>query len=120
VLPPERQSYFPNPIDKDIGIDFGVSSKLTLSNGIRIDFEVHETPRLKQLQRKLAGTQKGSRNRERIQFLLRKEYEKVNNRRKDAQNKVLAFLKIYRKVVFQDDCVKGWSGFSAGRSTPRE
>jgi len=54
-----------------------------------------------------------------IQFLLRKEYEKLNNRRKDAQNKVLAFLKIYRKVVFQDDCVKGWSGFSAGRSTPR-
>jgi len=52
---------------------------------------------VKQLQRKLAGTQKGSRNRERIQFLLRKEYEKVNNRRKDAQNKVLAFLKIYRK-----------------------
>jgi len=46
---------------------------------------------LKQLQRKLAGTQKGSRNREKIQFLLRKEYEKLNNRRKDAQNKVLAF-----------------------------
>jgi len=85
VLPAERQSYFPNPVDKDIGIDFGVGSKLTLSNGIRIDFEVHETPRLKQLQRKLAGTQKGSRNREKIQFLLRKEYEKLNNRRKDAQ-----------------------------------
>jgi len=33
-----------NPVGKDIGIDFGVSSKLTLSNGIRIDFEVHETP----------------------------------------------------------------------------
>ena len=98
-----------NPVGKDIGIDFGVSSKLTLSNGIRIDFEVHETPRLKQLQRKLARTQKGSRNRERIRFLLREEYEKLNNRRKDAQNKVLAFLKIYRKVVFQDDCVKGWS-----------
>jgi len=47
-----------NPVGKDIGIDFGVSSKLTLSNGIRIDFEVHETPRLKQLQRKLARTQK--------------------------------------------------------------
>ena len=106
---PKDSRTSPNPVDKDIGIDFGVGSKLTLSNGIRIDFEVHETPRLKQLQRKLAGTQKGSRNREKIQFLLRKEYEKLNNRRKDAQNKVLAFLKIYRKVVFQDDCVKGWS-----------
>lgn len=99
----------PNPVGKEIGIDFGVGSKLTLSNGIRIDFEVHETPRLNRLQRRLAGTQKDSRNRERIRFLLRREHEKLNNRRKDAQNKVLAFLKIYRKVVFQDDCVKGWS-----------
>jgi len=98
-----------NPVGKDIGIDFGVGSKLTLSSGIKIDFEVRETPKLKQLQRKLARAQKGSRNRERIRFLLRKAYEKLNNRRKDAQNKVLAFLKTYRKVVFQDDCVKGWS-----------
>jgi len=55
---PKDSRTSPNPVDKDIGIDFGVGSKLTLSNGIRIDFEVHETPRLKQLQRKLAGTQK--------------------------------------------------------------
>jgi len=106
---PKDEYFSPNPVGKDIGIDFGVGSKLTLSNGIKIDFEVHETPRLKQLQRKLARTQKGSRNRERIRFLLRKEYEQLNNRRKDAQNKVLAFLRHYERVVFQDDNVKGWS-----------
>lgn len=94
---------------KDIGIDFGISSKLTLSNGIAIDFEIRETQRLKRLQRKLARTQRGSKNRDRIRFLLRKEYERLNNRRKDAQNKVLAFLRIYRKVVFQDDYIKGWA-----------
>jgi len=97
------------PTDGDIGIDFGINSKLTLSNAIKIDFEIHETARLKRLQKKLAGTQKGSKNREKIRFLLRREHEKLNNRRKDAQNKVLAFLKCYRTVVFQDDCVKGWS-----------
>jgi putative transposase len=107
-LPKDSQAS-PNPVGKAIGIDFGVSSKLTLSNGIRIDFEVHETPRLKQLQRKLAKTQKGSRNRERIRSLLRKEYEKLNKRREDAHNKVLAFLRHYERVVFQDDHVKGWS-----------
>lgn len=74
-----------------------------------MDFEIHEIVRLKQLQRKLTRTQKGSKNREKIRFLLRREYEKLNNRRKDAQNKILAFLKIYRKVVFQDDSIKGWS-----------
>lgn len=66
------------------------------------------TPRLKWLQRKLAGVQKGSRNRERIWFLLRKEYEKLNSRCRNAQNKVLVFLKTYQKVVFQEDGVKGW------------
>jgi putative transposase len=106
---PKDSRTSPSPVDRNIGVDFGVGSKLTLSNGIKIDFEVPETPRLKRLQRKLAKTQKGSRNREKVRFLLRKEYEKLNNRRRDAQNKALAFLKIYRKVVFQDDSVKGWS-----------
>ena len=99
----------PEPIGGAIGIDFGVSSKLTLSNGIKIDFEVRETPRLNQLQKRLSRKQEGSRNRERVRFLLMREYEKLERRRRDAQNKVLAFLKRYERVVYQDDCVKGWS-----------
>ena len=58
---------FLNPVGRGIGIDSGIGSKLILSNGIRIDFEVHETPRLKRLQKKLVRTQKGSRNREMIE-----------------------------------------------------
>ena len=95
-------------IGEVVGVDFGVSSKLTLSNGIKIDFEVRESLRLKRLQRKLFRKQKGSKNRERVRSLLKKEYEKLVRRRRDAQNKVLAFLKHYGKVVFQDDYVKGW------------
>lgn len=93
----------------EIGVDFGVASKLTLSNGIKINYELRETPRLKRLQRRFAKSEKGSQNRRKILHLLRREYEKINNRRKDAQNKVLAFLKLYDKVVFQDDHVKGWA-----------
>ncbi|WP_216640901.1 hypothetical protein, partial [Thermus scotoductus] len=92
-----------------VGLDFGIGSKLTLSNGIKIDFEVHETPRLKRLQRKLARAKRGSKRRGKIHFLLRREYEKLNNRRKDAENKVLAFLKLYGKVVFQDDLLASWA-----------
>lgn len=92
-----------------VGIDFGIESKLTLSNGIKIDFEVHETPRLKRLQRKLVRAKRGSKRRGKIRFLLRREYEKLNNRRKDAENKVLAFLKLYGKVVFQDDLLASWA-----------
>lgn len=70
-------------------MDFGVGTKITLSNGAGIDFELRETSRLKRLQRNLARAKKGSRNRKRVQFLLRKEYEKLSNRRKDAQNQAI-------------------------------
>jgi len=97
-----------------VGVDFGVRSKLTLSSGIKVDFEVRESPRLKRLQRKLSRKRAGSKNRERVRFLLNKEYEKLERRRRDAHNKVLAFLKHYGMVVFQDDCVKGWSSVFGG------
>jgi len=97
-----------------VGVDFGISSKLTLSNGIKIDFEIRESLRLKRLQRKLSRKRVGSKNRERVRFLLNKEHEKLERRRRDAQNKVLAFLNHYGKVVFQDDYVKGWSSLWGG------
>lgn len=112
-----QKEYFcyPYKLGKAVGIDFGIESKLTLSNGIKIDFEVRETPRLKKLQKRLSRTEKGSNNRERIRHLLRREYEKLNNMRRDAQNKVLAFLRFYEKVVFQDDCIKGWTALFGGQ-----
>jgi putative transposase len=110
-----KEHFRREPVGEVVGIDFGVGSKLTLSNGLKIDFEVHETRRLKRLQRRLTRTKKGSRNRERIRFLLRREYEKLNNKRRDAQNKILAFLKLYKKVVFQDDCIKGWASLFGGQ-----
>lgn len=106
-LPQEHFSR--KPVGEAVGIDFGVSYKLTLSNGIKVDFEVEESQRLKGLQRRLARTKKNSRNRRKIRFLIRREYEKLNNKRKDAQNKVLAFLKLYGKVVFQDDLLASWA-----------
>lgn len=106
---PREYFCYPYKLGEAVGGDFGVETKITLSNGIKIDFEVRETPRLKRLQRRLARAKKGSRNRGKVRLLLRREYEKLNNRRRDAQNKVLAFLRLYGKVVFQDDCVKGWA-----------
>jgi len=105
---PKGEGY-PEPIAKAVGIDFGVKDKLTLSNGLMIDFEVPETLRLKRLQRLLARKRKGSKNREKVLRLLRREHERVANRRRDCQNKIIAFLKHYRVVVWQDDNIKGWA-----------
>jgi putative transposase len=93
-------------IGQAIAIDFGVHTKLTLSNGFKIDFEFRETERLKTLQRKFQRTKKSSKNRKKLRFLLRREYEMLADR--DVHNKVLAFLKGYKEVVFQEDFVKGW------------
>lgn len=97
---------FPHPV--------GVRDKLTLSGGLKVDFEVPETPRLNRLQRRLFRTKPGSKNREHLRHLLRREHGRIANRRRDAQNKVLAFLRRYPAVAFQEDFVKGWSA-SFGR-----
>jgi putative transposase len=112
-LPKESVSH--EPIGEAIAMDFGVHAKLTFSNGIKLNFGLRETGRLKALQRKLAKTKKGSKNREKLCFLIRREYEKIARRRKDIHNKVLAFLKDYKRVVFQEDFVKGWATLFGGQ-----
>jgi putative transposase len=102
-------------IGEAVAVDFGVHAKLTLSNGIKIDFELRETERLKTLQRKLERTKKGSKNRKKLRFLLRREYERLARRRRDIHNKVLAFLKGYKEVVLQGDFVKGWAALFGGQ-----
>jgi len=102
-------------IGQAIAIDFGVHTKLTLSNGVKIDFEFQETESLKTLQRKFQRTEKNSKNRKKLRFLLRKKYEKLVRRRRDVHNRVLAFLKGYKEVVFQDDFVKGWDCLFGGQ-----
>jgi putative transposase len=91
-----------------VGIDFGVANKLTLSNGLSIDFEVEESKRLKKLQKELARKGKVSRNREKVLKKLQREYERLTNIRRDIHNKLLALLRYYETVVFQDDNIKAW------------
>ena len=100
--------------NKPVGIDFGIKNELTLSNGIQLKFEVKETERLKRLQRQLTkkkGYRKGekkSNNFIKTLNKLRREYEKLFNIRKDIENRIFAFIRLYEKVYTQDDNIKGW------------
>ena len=91
-----------------VGIDFGVANKLTLSNGLCIDFEVKESKRLKRLQKELARKKKGSKNKEKVLRKLQREYERQTNIRRDIHNKLLAFFRHYGVIVYQDDDIKAW------------
>ncbi|MEM3473590.1 MAG: transposase [archaeon] len=95
-------------IDKPIAIDFGIENKVNLSNGIKIDFEIPETKRLKALQRRLAKKVKGSKNYNRVKALIQKEHFYIQRIKKEIQNKTVALTKRYSVVIFQDDSIKSW------------
>ncbi len=95
-------------INKPIGIDFGIKHQLTLSNGIKINYKVEETKRLKRLQQKLSRQKKGSKNYQKTKYLIQKEHQKIYNKRKDIQNKIVSLLKKYEYVLIQEEQIKSW------------
>ena len=59
---------------KDIGIDFGIHTQMTTSEGEKIDVQVGESERLKKLQREMFRRAKGSSNRRQIIKKIKKSY----------------------------------------------
>nr|WP_297457417.1 transposase [Persephonella sp.] len=95
-------------INKPIGIDFGIKHQLTLTNGIKINYRIEETKRLKRLQKKLSRQQKGSKNYWKTKQKIQKEHQKIYNRRKDIKNKILSLLKKYEYVLIQEEQIRNW------------
>lgn len=91
-----------------VGIDMGVKTHITVSDGTKIDVLVGETDRLKRLQRKLSRQQKGSHNYERTRRLIRVEYQKMDNRKDEFAVKIVRNLTANEVVVFQDENLKRW------------
>ena len=93
----------------DLGIDFGIRAAITTSEGDAFVITVREQERLKGLQRKLARQKKGSRGWYSTKLLIRREYEKLANRRRAKANQVYHDIVTGRKlVVMQDENIKGW------------
>lgn len=95
-------------INETIGIDFGCETSFTLSTGEKINVQVPESERLKKCQRSMAKKQKGSKNWYKELAKVKKEYQKISNRKNDLANKVVAKIKQYDKVVIQDEQLQAW------------
>ena len=95
-------------IGNEIGIDFGIKDTITLSNGEKFKSSIGETERLKRLQRKLARQKKGSNNRYKTRILIRKEYQKITNKKNDIANKIIAYILSYEHIYMQDENITGW------------
>src|SRR5665811_338274 len=97
------------PAVESVGIDFGLSKQLTLSNGTAIQYMVPVSPKLRKLARKLSKQKLHSKNWNKTRIKLNKEYEKATNIKEDIKNKVVSHLKTkYGTVCFQDENIKAW------------
>ena len=92
-----------------VGIDMGVSTSLTLSDGTKYYISIGESDRLKKLQTKLVSKQKGSNNRYKLIKKIRKEYIHINNKKNDISNKIVhSILNDNKIIVMQDEQIGEW------------
>ena len=92
-----------------VGIDMGVSTSLTLSDGTKYDISIGESEKLKRLQVKLSKQKKGSNNRYKTIKKIRKEYIHINNKKNDISNKIVhSILNDNKIIVIQDEQISEW------------
>lgn len=94
--------------DTQVGLDMGVKTHLTLSNGKEFNTIIGETERLKKLQRKLAKQIKGSNNYAKTCHKVKQQYELMDNKKNDAANKIVHELLNYAEVFMQDESISAW------------
>jgi putative transposase len=88
----------PEPLPKtgeSVGLDIGISSFATLSDGTQIDnFKYYESTqkRLRVAQRRVSRRKKGSNGRREAVILLLKIHQKIKNQRNDFQHKISTYL----------------------------
>lgn len=92
-----------------VGIDMGVSTTLTLSDGSKYNISIEESEKLKRLQAKLSRQKKGSNNRYKTIKKIRKEHIHIRNKRNDISNKISNLILSNNKtIVIQDEQINEW------------
>jgi transposase len=105
-----------NVPNQSIGIDFGCSSQLSLSNGEKIEFQVPVSKRIKTLDKQLARKVKGSKNRYKIILKRQKSYQKITNKREEIKNQIVnKLVKNYSTICFQDESIESWKKNGHGK-----
>ncbi len=101
------------PTGESIGLDAGVSSFATLSDGTSIDnwkYYQSSQKKLRIAQRRVSRRQKGSNRRKKAALLLQKTHQKIFNRRNDFQHKLSTdLIKNYDLIAVEKLNVKGLS-----------
>ncbi len=98
------------PIPKgQIGIDFGLARQLTLSSGIGIQYSIPITKKLRKLYRQLSKQQKHSKNWYKTLIKINKEFDRIDNIKRDIKCKIVTHVQKNNSIVcFQDENIKAW------------
>ena len=91
-----------------IGVDMGVKTHLTFSDGTKITALVEESERARGLRRKISRQKPGSNNRAKTMHRLEKALEKDANKREDISNKIVHELLKNETVYYQDEPINKW------------
>lgn len=100
---------------QDLGIDFGCQTNLTLSNGKKIDIQIEESERLKKFQKKASRQKKRSNNYMKSFTIVRREHQKIKNKKQDLANKFIHDMKSYQHVIIQDEQIANWQKTGHGK-----
>ena len=104
-----------------VGLDMGVATHLTLSNGEKISAMVEVPKRLKRLQRSLQRKRDAAKARQqpgqplplgsnyfKNRAELRKEYEKLDRKKANLANQIVARITANEHVFYQDEQLSAW------------
>ena len=78
------------PVANPVGIDMGVSKRLTLSNGETVEKREIDRKKLIRLQRSVSRKVKGSNNRRKAVSLLAKEWQRLTDKERDYLHRLTA------------------------------
>ena len=91
-----------------IGLDMGVATHITFSDGSSVNTRIEESDRLKRLSKKSARQEKGSKAYVQTKELVKDEHRKVVNKRNDTANKVSSWILDHEHVFMQDENIPSW------------
>ena len=107
----EQKEYKP-----EIGIDMGIKTTITTSEGKKYKVQIEESERIKKCQRLIARRKKGSSNRYKARKLLQRAYQRLTSRKRDTAKKIVHELLEHERVYMQDENLTGWRNGLFGRT----
>jgi putative transposase len=95
-----------SPTSREGGVDVGIASLITTSDGEKVPhphWYRHEHRQLRVLQRRVARRKRGSTNRRKAVTALRRQHERIANQRKDFLNKLAhRLIQQYDRIAVED------------------